>query len=225
MRLSLLSFLVFALPHFSFSQSKQGFGNDSLFLMNGNIYVSTVIDTSLGAVTILDVKDTNKRMHVEYDELYGVKYASTGRMYYYYSQDTSIVNDFTREEMWLYMKGERDARKGFKGRGSLIGSIGAGIAGGLTGTILGPIAPFAYLGCSGITKVRIKHNTVSNPYYLDSDAYILGYERQARYKRKVNCMIGGGIGLVIGYAGFFALKDMYPASVSFSHGKLVVTKQ
>ncbi|MFL5752474.1 MAG: hypothetical protein ACJ76F_03635 [Bacteroidia bacterium] len=197
------------------SKAQQGFGNDSLFLMNGKIYVSTVIDTSLGAVTILDIKDTSKRMNVEYDELYGVKYASTGSMYYYYSQDTSIINDFTRDEMWLYMKGERDAKKGFKGRGSLFGSMAAGIGGGITGNILGPLVPFAYLGLSGLPKVRIKHDTVSNPYYLDSDAYILGYERQARYKRKINCMIGGGIGLAIGFTANFLITQSFNNFLKF----------
>lgn len=206
-------FLLLGLP--SRSQTKQGFGNDSLFLMNGKIYVSTVIDTSLGAVTILDLKDTSKRMNVEYDELYGVKYASTGRMYYYYSQDTSIVNDFTRDEMWLYMKGERDAKKGFKARGSLFGSMAAGAAGGITGNILGPLAPFAYLGLSGLPKVKIKHDTVSNPYYLDSDAYILGYERQARYKRKINCLIGGGIGLAIGFTANVLITQSFNNFLKF----------
>jgi hypothetical protein len=195
--------------------AQQGIGNDSLFLMNGKIYVSTVIDTSLGAVTILDIKDTSKRMNVEYDELYGVKYASTGLMYYYYSQDTSIINDFTRDEMWLYMKGERDAKKGFKARGSLVGSMLAGIGGGITGNILGPLVPFGYLGLSGLPRVKIKHDTVSNPYYLDSDAYILGYERQARYKRKINCLIGGGIGLTIGFAANFIITQNFNNFLKF----------
>jgi hypothetical protein len=101
--------------------------------------------------------------------------------------------------MYYFMAGERDAKKGFKARGSLIGCMAAGFAGGLSGNLLGPILPFGYMGLCGITKVRIRHETISNPYYIDHDPYILGYERQARSKRRIQCLIGGGIGLVAGY--------------------------
>ena len=206
MRLFLIG-LAFLL--FSLNLKAQRFGKDSLFLMNGKIYVSTVLDTSLGAATIIDIVDSSKKMHVEYDELFGIRFANTGGFVYYYSQDTISGNEFSRDEMRLFMQGERDAKKGFKARGSLFGSMAAGIAGGLTGNILGPIVPFGYLAASNLPKVRIRHETVSNPYYLDSDAYILGYERQARAKRKIQCLIGGGFGLAIGFATNFIITQSF----------------
>lgn len=182
---------------------------DTLFLMNGKIYVSRVLDTLLGGVTIKDFKDTTKNFTVDNDDLFGVHY-STGEMYYYYSQDTAIGNEFTRDEMGYFMHGERDAKKGFKARGSFFGSMAAGFAGGLTGSFLGPILPFGYLGLCGVTKVRIKHNTISNPNFIDHDPYILGYERQARGKRRIQALIGGGIGLVAGFATNFAIAKSNP---------------
>ncbi|MDP2384730.1 MAG: hypothetical protein Q8M29_00025 [Bacteroidota bacterium] len=172
---------------------------DTLFLMNGKIYVSKVLDTLLGGVTIKDLKDTSKRFTVDNDDLFSVHY-STGDLVYYYTQDTAIGNEFTRDEMNYFMAGERDAKKGFKARGSFFGSMACGFAGGLSGNLLGPVLPFAYMGLCGIPKVRIRHNTISNPYLIDHDPYILGYERQARSKRRIQCLIGGGIGLVAGYA-------------------------
>jgi len=182
---------------------------DTLFLMNGKIYVSKILDTLLGGVTIKDFKDTSKKFTVDNDDLFGVRYSS-GEMYYYYSQDTATGNEFTREEMGYFMQGERDAKKGFKARGSLFGSMAAGFVGGLSGSFLGPILPFGYLGLCGITKVRIKHETISNPNYIDHDPYILGYERQARGKRRIQCLIGGGIGLVAGFATNFAIAKTNP---------------
>ena len=182
---------------------------DTLFLMNGKIYVSRVIDTLIGGVTIKDLKDTTQKFTVDNEDLFSVHY-SNGQIYYYYSQDTLIGNEFTREEMLYYMEGERDAKKGFKARGSLIGSMVSGFAGGLTGSLLGPVVPFAYLGLCGIPKVRIRHETISNPYYIDHDPYILGYERQARSKRRIQCLIGGGIGLVAGYATNFVIAKSNP---------------
>lgn len=189
----------------AFAQQKK----DTLFLMNGKIHVSRVIDTLLGGVTIKDLKDTTKNFTVDNDDLFSVHY-STGEMYYYYNQDTAIGNEFTRDEMGYFMQGERDAKKGFKARGSLFGSMAAGFAGGLTGNFLGPILPFGYLGLCGVPKVRIKHETISNPYLIDHDPYILGYERQARGKRRIQALIGGGIGLVAGFATNFVIAKSNP---------------
>jgi hypothetical protein len=93
----------------AFSQKRAA---DSLFLMNGRILVSPVIDTLFGAATFVDPEDTTKRAHIENDQLFAIKY-SNGDIFYYYEQDT-ISNWFSRDEMWMFMKGERDARKGFK---------------------------------------------------------------------------------------------------------------
>jgi len=193
---------------------------DSLFFLNGKIWVSTVIDTLLGGVTIKDIKDTNKRFTIDNDELFSIHY-STGKTHYYYSQDTAIGNEFTREEMYYFMQGERDAKKGFKARGSLVGSMAAGFIGGAAGSFLGPILPFTYLGLCGITKVRIKHETISNPDYIDHDPYILGYERQARSKRRIQCLIGGGIGLATGFAANLILAKT-TTHIKFTIFKLTV---
>jgi hypothetical protein len=185
---------------------------DTVFLMNGHVIGQKILDTTLGAVTIAHPEKPNKVVHYEWDQLYMVKFAS-GRKRYYYVQDSTIGNWFTRDEMWMYMKGENDGRNGFRARGSFIGATIAGFLGGMSGTIWGPVAPYGYMALSGIPKVRIRANTVSNPAYVQSDAYILGYERVARQKRKISSVIGGTIGLVAGY-GFYALfHNRYPETL------------
>jgi hypothetical protein len=196
----------------------QNLKKDTIYLMNGNIIEETVLDSSLGAVTINHPTKINKKLHFEPDQLYSVHYSS-GHKHQYYFQDTTKGNWFTRDEMWLYMKGERDAKKGFKARGALFGAGAAGLVGGLTGTLFGPIAPYGYMALSGITKVRIRHETVSNPNYLEHDAYILGYERVARQKRRSQSLLGGTIGLVMGYVLYAALHNYYPESINIGFSK------
>lgn len=191
----------------------QNIKKDTIYLMNGNIIEESVLDTSLGAVTINHPSKINKKLHFENDQLFSVHY-HTGIRQQYYMQDTVKGNWFTREEMWMFMKGERDAKKGFKARGALIGSGVAGLVGGLTGTFFAPVAPYGYMALSGITKVRIRHHTVSNPNYLESDAYILGYERVARQKRRTQSLLGGTVGLVLGYVLYAALHQYYPETVN-----------
>ena len=184
--------------------------------MNGNLVVERVIDTLLGAVTIYHPTKPTKKIHYEYDDFYGIFYGN-GSKKIYYRQDTARYNWFTRDEMLMFTKGERDGRKGFKARGSLITAGILGFAGGASGSFFAPIFTYGFMALVGIPKVRIRHNTISNPAYIDSDAYILGYERTARYKRRLKSLLGGTIGLVAGYAFYFAFKDQYPTG--YTNGK------
>jgi hypothetical protein len=71
------------------------------------------------------------------------------------------------------------------------------------------------MALTGIPKVRIKHKTISNPNYIEHDAYILGYERVSRSRRRIKALIGGTIGLAAGYGLYFGiLKDKLPASLT-----------
>lgn len=206
--------LLFTCILFVFSISIKAQNKDTILLMNGNIVVEKVIDTLIGAVTIVNPAKVTEKLHYEYDDIYCVKYAS-GFTDYYYTQDTMKGNYFTREEMKYYMYGERDARKGFKAPGSLIGAGLLGLASGGLGIFFAPIFPYSYMALSGITKVRIRHSTISNPNYIDQDAYILGYERVSRSRRRIKALIGGTIGLAAGYGLYFGiLKDKLPATIT-----------
>jgi hypothetical protein len=212
LRFLLLFLFSIVSPHI-ISQAK-----DTIYLMNGQVVGSTVLDTSLGAVTIHHPEKLLQRIHYEFDQLYMVRYKN-GYKRYYYVQDSTINNWFTREEMWMYMKGEVDARKGFKARGALIGSTAAGFLGGMTGTIWGPVAPYGFMALTGIPRVKISANTISDPRYVESDAYILGYERVARQKMKLKSLIGGSIGLVAGYCFYGLFHSYYPEKLNIGFGK------
>ncbi len=184
--------------------SSKAQNKDTILLMNGNVVVEKVLDTLIGAVTIVNPANVAEKLHYEYDDIYCVKYA-VGFTDYYYSQDTLKGNYFTRDEMLYYIYGERDARKGFKAPGALIGAGVVGLVSGGLGIFFAPVFPYGYMALSGITKVKIKHKTISNPNYIDQDAYILGYERVSRSRRRIKALIGGTIGLAAGYGLYFGL--------------------
>jgi hypothetical protein len=210
-----ISFFILALLHKSNSQTV---AQDTIYLLNGQIVGEKVLDTLLGAITIANVKKPGRNIHFELDELYMVKF-SNGLRRFYYTQDTSIYNWFTRDEMWMYMKGQVDARKGFKAKGSFIGAAVAGVIGGMTGTFYAPVLPYGYMAFVGLPKVRIKHNTVSNPIYIESDHYISGYERVARRKRRISAIVGGTIGLAIGYTIYGIFNNSYPQNINIGFFK------
>jgi hypothetical protein len=211
-------FLFLVLCFFYQTVSSQTKVQDTIYLMNGQVVGEKVMDTILGAITIINPKKTNKKIHYEWDQIFMVRYAN-GDKRYYYQQDSLLSNWFSRDEMWMYMKGENDARKGFKAKGAMIGAGIAGILGGMTGTFWGPVAPYGFMALSGLPKIKIKHNTISNPAYVESDAYILGYERVARQRRKIKSVIGGTVGLIIGYTFYGLFHSRYPENINVGFNK------
>ncbi|MGZ3885018.1 MAG: hypothetical protein ACXVPD_12730, partial [Bacteroidia bacterium] len=181
---------------------------DTIILLNGNVIVAPVVDSSLGAVTVPDPKKPSKRLHYEFDDIFCVHYAK-GYKHYFYSQDTLRSNWYTRDEMYMFTKGEADARKGFTARGAAISAGLLGFFGGATGTFFGPVLPYGFMALSGVPKIRIRHSTISNPNYIDYDTYILGYERTSRYKRRIKSLVGGTIGIALGYVAYFAVFKTY----------------
>jgi hypothetical protein len=193
--------------------AQQKKGQDTIFLMNGQIAAHKVLDSTVAGVSIQNPDNTDKKIYYEWNQIYMVKYAS-GLKRFYYEQDTTINNWFTREEMWYYMLGERDARKGFKPKGSVIGAGLFGLTGGLTGLFWAPLLPYSYMALSGIPKVKIKHSTISQPNAVDFDSYLLGYERVAKQKRKLYSLASGTAGLVLGFGLYFIFKNTYPESIN-----------
>ena len=206
--------LLFTILLLVFAFSSKAQNKDTILLMNGNTVVEKVLDTLIGAVTIVNPANTAEKLHYEYGDIYCVKYA-VGFTDYYYSQDTLKGNYFTRDEMLYYIYGERDARKGFKAPGALIGAGVMGLVSGGLGIFFAPLFPYGYMALTGVPKVRIRHKTISNPNYIEHDAYILGYERVSRSRRRIKALIGGTIGLAAGYGLYFGiLKDKLPASLT-----------
>ncbi|MBA3972443.1 MAG: hypothetical protein H0X46_09955 [Bacteroidetes bacterium] len=108
--------------------------------------------------------------------------------------------------MRYFILGEQDAERGFKAKGAFWGNALIGAAGGVTGLFLAPIPAFAFVALSGLPKVKIKPSSVSNSDYVKHDSYLMGYERVARKKRKISSLIGGGVGLGVGFGTYFILK-------------------
>lgn len=186
---------------------------DTVFLMNGHIFGAQVLDSSGGMLKVISSLQPTKQLVYTVEQLYKVRYAN-GKQRYYYEQDSIIGNWLSREDMWLYMKGEQDARKGFKARGAIIGATCAGLIGGMSGTFWGPIAPYGFMALSGIPKIRIRHKTVSDLNLLKTKAYVMGYERVARQKMKLKTLLAGTIGLAAGYGIYAVANSYYPETIN-----------
>jgi hypothetical protein len=186
---------------------------DSVFLMNGHIFSAQIMDTSAHTVKLYNAQKPTKPLEYGADQLYRIRFAN-GSEHYYYQKDSVIGNWLTQSEMWLYMKGEQDARKGFKAKGAMIGALCAGLIGGMTGTFWGPVFPYGFMALSGLPKIRISHATVRDEALLQSNAYLMGYERVARQKIKLRSLLVGTMGLLGGYGIYALAHGYYPETVN-----------
>jgi hypothetical protein len=198
---SILIITLFLFSTHSMSHAQETM-KDTVYLMNGEIVTTTILDTSFYGVKILRPNsDPAKKREViiEGERVFSYKINGVEKLVYF--QDTTIGNEFSIEETRQFMVGERDAQKGFHSRLWPVGNVVLGAASaGIMNNILAFIPPFAYAAATLIPKVTIRHSTVSNMSYLRSDTYILGYERVARKRRTLQSFVGGVIGLGVGFA-------------------------
>jgi hypothetical protein len=177
--------------------------NDTILLITGGIITGSITEV---APTFLTIKDSKKSSQtIETERIFSYTNSSGEHLLYY--MDSVNGNEFSVEEMRYFIRGEQDGKSGFKARPAFYTNMLIGAAGGVSGTFFFPIPVFTFATLVGIPKVKIKKNTVRNLDDLNHPTYIMGYERMARRNRKIQSLIGGGIGLVAGLGTFLVLQN------------------
>lgn len=195
MRFGLLLAIFFLPVSMLFAQEKL----DTVYLMSGKTVEGVVKDTSNDKLKILIPKKDGgyKADFIDQSLVFSVKY-KTGTEAVFYKQDTLFGDYYTANEIRYFLQGERDARKHYRCPLWITGGFAFGIAGGLTGSMIGLIAPFGYGIASVPPRVKIRPGSVSNPDYLKYDTYLMGYEKVSRQKRVMRSFASGAAGFVVG---------------------------
>jgi|GEM_PF-1070354 len=180
---------------------------EKLQMMNGGLYDVKVLDTTSNKISVEYLKKNKPKILVlNKEDVFSLKYANGKEIIFYKQDSLSEENYMVPSEMEAYIAGQRDAIKGFHSPVTTIGSFVVGaaapfalapIVGGYA-YFLSPLPIGAYIGIAGARWIKIKRKNVSDPKYLKSDTYIMGYDHAARGKRVQNSMIGGGLGLLVG---------------------------
>jgi hypothetical protein len=175
---------------------------DTILLMNGDKIACEVVDTIYHHTKIkFQKKKKEKILVIDNEEIFAVVYKD-GHENVVYEQDSLAGNYFTPAEVRMFIYGERDAQKYYRCPLATGSSVLVGFASGYVGSILSLIPPFAYSFILLVPKIKIKYKTVSNPEYLSSDTYLLGYEKVAKRKKLFRSLVGGIGGMVAGLYTF-----------------------
>jgi hypothetical protein len=118
-----------------------------------------------------------------------------------YAPDPILGDDFSVQEMRIFIAGEQDARKYFSTMATFwVGAGTAGLAAILAqGAFLATLAvPILYPIVQLLPYIKIKEKYISDPNHRYNEIYASGFESVARGKKVVAGLKGAAIGAVIG---------------------------
>lgn len=176
---------------------------DSILLMNGQVIPAKVIAQSTLEVRYKEFGKNGrvKERSEPTENIFSVT-DSLGRERIWYFHDTLFGNDLTVDQMRYYIKGEQDARLGYKPFWPMLGGFvaGAGLTIGLNLEMNSMLLPPIYAGAMALPRVHVTPGSVRDPYMEGEDNYAMGYARVGRGKRVVRTLLSTAAGVAVGLA-------------------------
>jgi hypothetical protein len=173
---------------------------DTVLLNNGKVLVTQVVDTVGMNITVIDPKSRkHKKIDIDKEGVFSIKFGSTGKEDVYYIYDTLIGHDFTVDDARKFIAGEQDAERGFHAVGVSIAAFTVGfVSGAYEGNFFAAGPPFLFDGIMTYPAIRVRHKSVSDIKIANTDPYLYGYYLTASSRRMVRSFLWSGIGLVSG---------------------------
>lgn len=203
---------------------------DQANMMNGKILQGKI--DSIGEYQIkMRVNGKKGKVYDSYLENYRVfsVVTSDGKETILYKQDTSLGNLLAPADMKFLIAGEQDAYKNYKPIGTMILGAGLGIGISLYDTysfsadtttglqkgffhaepgFVHLVYPLVFTIGSGLVRTQLDINNVSDKMNLNSEHYIEGFARTARFKRTVRALISSFTGCLIG-VGVYGIAQAF----------------
>ena len=188
-----------------------GFAQDEILKMSGHTIVGEIVEITDFQVICQITKKNGKTKQVAFQRSDVFSVTKEGQEEeIFYQQDSFIGDDYTVQEMRIYIAGEQDALNGYdpsptKYVGVLVGA-GAGVAS--QGGLLLPIGiPVTYTLLQLAPTIKIREETISNIDHKYNDIYAAGYESVARSKKVLAGLKGSALGAFIGVIFYFLIPE------------------
>jgi hypothetical protein len=175
---------------------------DKISLMNGQEFEAKVIAQSTLEIRYLVPKGARLVERAEPTESVFSVTDSTGKEKVWYFMDPAFGNDYTVPEMRWFMKGERDARNGYKPLVPMLGGfvLGAGLVIALDLEVNALLIPPVYAAAMAWPRVNVTRGSITDPGMDGDPIYATGYAVAARPKRVIRCLISAAAGIAVGLA-------------------------
>ena len=174
---------------------------DRILLMNGEEIVGKVLGQSTLEVRYVETSKkgrTRERAEPTEDVFSVTDSLGVERIWYFY--DTVFGNDMTLEQMRWFIKGEQDARNGYKPLWPMIEAfaVGAGLTIGFNLEMNAMFIPPITAAAMALPRVYITKGSITDPAMEGNEYYATGYGRVGKSKRVVRSLIAGFVGVGVG---------------------------
>jgi hypothetical protein len=189
--------LVFLPTLAAFGQAK-----DRILLMGGQTIDAQVIGQSTLEIRYLAESRKGLRERREPTESVFSVTDTLGRERIWYFFDTVFGNDMTVDQMRWFIKGEQDARKGYKPIWPMVGGFvtGAGLTIGLNLEVNSLLVPPLFAASMALPRVHVTRGSITDPLMEGDEFYAYGYAKVGRTKRVINTLISTAAGVLVGIA-------------------------
>ncbi|MEZ4756275.1 MAG: hypothetical protein R2817_05565 [Flavobacteriales bacterium] len=177
---------------------------DNILLMNGRVITAKVLGQSTLEIRYLvpNGKAPPRERQEPTEDVFSVT-DSLGRERIWYFYDTVFGNDMSVDQMRSYIKGQQDARDGYKPTWTTVGGFvfGAGTVIAANLEMNAFFLPPIYAVAMTLPRVNVTRGSIRDPYMEGNEDYAYGYARVGRTKRVVRGLLstfaGIGTGLLV----------------------------
>ena len=174
---------------------------DRILLMNGRVIEGQVLGQS--TLEIRYLAEHRRKGLLERTEPTENVFSVTdtlGRERIWYFHDTVFGNDLTVDQMRWFIKGEQDARDGYRPFWPVVGGflVGAGTTIALDLEVMSLTLPPLYAGAMAMPRVHVTPGSIRDPLMEGDAYYATGYASVGRSKRVIHSLISTAVGVVVG---------------------------
>lgn len=175
---------------------------DRILLMNGQIIQGKVLGQSTLEIRYLMDSRRGLRERAEPTESVFSVTDTLGRERVWYFYDTVFGNDMTEQQMRWFIKGEQDARKGYKPFWPMVGGFvaGAGLTIALDLEVNSLLIPPLFAASMTLPRVHVTRGSITDPLMDGDEFYAYGYAKVGRTKRVLRTLLSSAVGIAAGIA-------------------------
>lgn len=175
---------------------------DRILLMNGQVIQGKVLGQSTLEIRYLMDSRRGLRERAEPTESVFSVTDTLGRERVWYFYDTVFGNDMTEQQMRWFIKGEQDARKGYKPFWPMVGGFvaGAGLTIALDLEVNSLLIPPLFAASMALPRVHVTRGSITDPLMDGDEFYAYGYAKVGRTKRVLRTLLSSAVGIAAGIA-------------------------
>lgn len=195
--------LLFALAAASRSVAQEPPRLDHILLMNGQIIDTRVLGQSTLEIRYQEIGRNGKvKERSEPTENVFSVTDTLGRERIWYFYDTVFGNDLDLDRMRCFIKGEQDARNGYKSPWLIWGgfAFGAGTTIAANLEVNAFFLPPLYAGAMVLPRVHVTKGSITDLTMEGNEHYAYGYAKVGRSKRVVRSLMSTAAGMLVGLA-------------------------